>query len=70
VSKRSKELEDEASHLGGALLLPKPAALHVLENGMTMDAAATKYGISKEMVVYRCNVSGAQQIHRRRRARR
>lgn len=66
VSQRSKELEDEAAHLGGALLLPRPAALHVLQQQMSMDTAATNYGISKEMVVYRCNVSGARQIHRRR----
>lgn len=66
VSQRTRELEEEAAHLGGALLLPRPAALHVLEQQMSMDIAATKYGISKEMVAYRCNVSGARQIHRRR----
>lgn len=68
VSQRSKELEDEAAHLGGTLLLPRTAAMHILRQRMSMDAAAFEYGISKEMVVYRCNVSGARLIHKRRNA--
>ncbi|OOG58076.1 ImmA/IrrE family metallo-endopeptidase [Polaromonas sp. C04] len=67
VGMRSKELEDEAAHLGGTLLLPLPAALHVLQRRMSMDAAAMEYGISTEMVTYRCNVSGARQIQSRQR---
>jgi Zn-dependent peptidase ImmA (M78 family) len=62
VCQRSKELEDEAIHLGGVLLLPMPAALHVLRQQMSINAAAAEYGISHEMVTYRCNVSGARQI--------
>lgn len=67
VTQRSKELEDEAVHLGGVLLLPLPAALHVLRERMSVDTAAAEYGISTEMVSYRCNVSGARQIHTRSR---
>lgn len=67
VGERTKELEDEAAHLGGTLLLPLPAALHVLRQRMSMDVAAMEYGISTEMVTYRCNVSGARQIHARKR---
>jgi Zn-dependent peptidase ImmA (M78 family) len=66
VTQRSKELEDEAAHLGGTLLLPLPAALHVLTRGISRAAAAEEYGISVEMVTYRCNVSGARVIHGRR----
>lgn len=66
VGDRSKELEEEAAHLGGTLLMPLPAALHVLQRHMTMDAAALEYGISTEMVTYRCNVSGARLIYRRK----
>lgn len=66
VTQRSKELEDEAAHLSGTLLLPLPAALHVLARGISPTAAAEEYGISVEMVTYRCNVSGARQIHGRR----
>lgn len=65
VSQRSKELEEEAAHLGGTLLLPMPAALRVLRQGMSVDAAAAEYGISSEMVIYRCNVSGARHIYTR-----
>lgn len=65
VGQRSKELEEEAAHLGGVLLLPMPAALHVLRQRMSIDAAAAEYGISAEMVNYRCNVSGARQIYSR-----
>lgn len=63
VSQRNKELEDEAAHLGGVLLLPKPAALYILQQRMPIDVAAAAYGISTEMVTYRCNVSGARQIY-------
>lgn len=67
VSQRSKEIEEEAAHLGGALLLPRPAAIRVLRQGMSIDAVAAEYGISNEIVTYRCNVSGARQIYVRAR---
>lgn len=67
ISQRSRELEDEAAHLGGTLLLPLPAALHLLRQEMSFAAAAEEYGISTEMVTYRCNVSGARLIHGRKR---
>lgn len=66
VGDRSKELEEEAGYLGGTLLLPLPAALHVLRRRMSVDAAANEYGISTDMVTYRCNVSGARQILQRK----
>jgi Zn-dependent peptidase ImmA (M78 family) len=65
VGERSRELEAEAAHLSGALLLPLPAALRILRERMPMDVAATEYGISAKMVTYRCNASGARVIHRR-----
>lgn len=68
VGERSKELEAEAAHLSGALLLPLPAALRILREKMPMDEAAAEYGISAKMVTYRCNASGARVIHRRGRA--
>lgn len=67
VGERSKELEEEAAHLGGTLLLPLPAALHILQRKLSVHAAAAEYGVSTEMVTYRCNVSGANMIHRRKR---
>lgn len=62
VSKRTKELEDEAATLSGALLLPKAAAVHVLRSCMSVQTAASYYGISEQMLQWRCNVSGARQI--------
>ncbi len=66
VSQRSKEIEEEAAHLGGTLLLPQAAALHILRKRLPIDEAANEYGISSDMVTYRCNVSGAKQILRHR----
>lgn len=57
-------IEAEANFLGGALLLPKAAALHILKNGLSSQARSI-YGISKPMLDYRMRVSGAQIIHSR-----
>ena len=57
-------IEAEATFLGGALLLPKDAALHILKNGLNSQARSI-YGISKPMLDYRIRVSGAQIIHAR-----
>jgi Zn-dependent peptidase ImmA (M78 family) len=65
ITIRTKELEEEAIHLGGVLLLPLPAALHILRQRKSVNAAAEEYGISAEMITYRCNISGARQIHAR-----
>ena len=56
--------ETEASYLGGALLLPKDAALYILRNGLKSEAQPM-YGISKPMLEYRLRVSGAQTIFER-----
>jgi Zn-dependent peptidase ImmA (M78 family) len=55
------EIEAEANFLGGALLLPKAAAIHVLKNGLKSQARSI-YGISGQMLTYRLGVSGAQII--------
>lgn len=59
------KIEAEASFLGGALLLPKAAAIHVLKNGLK-SRARDHYGISGPMLEYRLRVSGAQIIYGRR----
>lgn len=58
-------IEAEATFLGGALLLPKDAALHILKNGLNSQARSI-YGISKPMLDYRMRVSGAQIIYARK----
>jgi Zn-dependent peptidase ImmA (M78 family) len=55
------EIEAEANFLGGALLLPKAAAIHILKNGLKSQARAI-YGVSNPMLTYRLRVSGAQII--------
>jgi Zn-dependent peptidase ImmA (M78 family) len=57
-------VEAEANFLGGCLLLPNEAAVHVLMNGLKASAQAF-YGISKPMLDYRLRVSGAQVIYER-----
>jgi hypothetical protein len=66
VGQRRNEVEAEAAHLGGALLIPLPAALHILQRRFALDDAAAQYGVSPDMVIYRCNASGARVIHQRR----
>lgn len=62
VTKRTKELEDEATTLGATLLVPQAAAIHVLRKRMPTDEAAAFYGVSEQLLQWRCNVSGARQI--------
>jgi hypothetical protein len=58
-------IESEASLLGGALLLPKEAALHILMEGLASRAQFI-YGISRPMLTYRLRMSGAQIIFERK----
>lgn len=62
VSKRTKELEEEAATLGGTLLVPQAAAINILRKRMPMDEAAAYYGVSEQLMQWRVNVSGARQI--------
>jgi len=63
----NKGLEDEANWLGPALLISEEAALHIVDNGMTIPQAVEHYGVTKEVVTMRLNVTGA---HKRITARR
>jgi Zn-dependent peptidase ImmA (M78 family) len=62
---RTIEQEAEAVFLGGALLIPLPAAMSILRRGLTTADAAEAFGVSENMVTYRCNVSGARVIFAR-----
>ena len=61
----NSEIEAEASYLGGALLLPREAALHILINGLKPQAQHL-YGVSRPMLDYRLRISGAQTIYERK----
>lgn len=58
-------IEAEANYLGGCLLMPNEAALHVVANGL-VSRAQFIYGVSKLMLDYRLRISGAHIIHKRR----
>jgi Zn-dependent peptidase ImmA (M78 family) len=62
VGTRTKEYEDEAATLSGAILLPRAAAIHVLREKMSVTIATEYYGVSEQMLSWRCNVSGARAI--------
>ena len=62
-----KELEDEATWLAGALLISEEAALMIARSGMSLEDAATKYGVTTYMVRFRLNVTGARKRVRRMR---
>lgn len=54
-----QDLEDEADWLGQTLLVPRPAALAVVRDGLDLEAAATKFGVSQQLMRLRLNVTGA-----------
>ena len=54
-------LEGEAQYLAGALLITEEAALQIARSGLSLDAAAVRFGVSSAMVQYRINVTGARQ---------
>lgn len=61
------ELEQEAKWLSGALLIPDKAALDIVRQGLGLELAAETYGVTKKMVQYRLNVTGAfNRINRER----
>lgn len=57
--------EEEATALGGTLLLPRPLLLRAVGRGMTIDDIADTYAVTAEMTRYRLNTTGVvQQISR------
>ena len=58
-------VENEASFLAGSLLIPNVAARHILRTGMDIDEVLSRYGVSRQMLDWRLNVSGARIRHRR-----
>ena len=57
----NSEAEEEADWLGGALLVPEEAALHIVREEWTLHRAAIKYGVTPKMIQYRINVTGARK---------
>jgi len=60
-----KQIEDEADWLAGTLLVPRPAALAIAREGLDLDTAATRYGVSVPLMRQRLNLTGAMiQVRR------
>lgn len=55
------DLEEEATCLGGILLVSEEAALLIARCGWTLQEAAERYGVSVELVRWRLNKTGARK---------
>ncbi|CDX20103.1 putative Zn peptidase [Mesorhizobium sp. ORS 3324] len=61
---RDGGIEAEANFLAGALLIPNEAAIHIVHQGLTLQAQGI-YGVSKPMLDFRLRISGANAIFER-----
>ncbi|MGR6331434.1 ImmA/IrrE family metallo-endopeptidase [Sphingomonas sp. XXL09] len=62
------DLEGEANWLGPALLVSEEAALHIVEQGFSIQGASTIYKVSEQLVRMRLGVTGAMKRVARRAA--
>ena len=56
-----QEMEDEADWLSSVLLVPEEAALLIVERDWSAELAAAKYGVSRRMIQWRVNATGARK---------
>jgi len=56
------EIEDEATFLAGALLVPAKAAWGIAKQRKPLTVAADEYGCSEELIRWRINVTGANRL--------
>lgn len=64
-----QDVEDEASWLGGVLLVPEPAAMAIAKGRWTTTGAAEHFDVSPAMIRFRLNATGAvRRVRRSRRA--
>lgn len=54
-------LEEEANQLGFTLLIPKLAALRIVESGMATDVACKFYGVSRPLLNHRIAITDARR---------
>jgi Zn-dependent peptidase ImmA (M78 family) len=62
--------EEEASNLGGTLLLPRPLLLSAVRRGLDDQAIAAQYDVTTEMARFRVNRTGVRRQLRSTRQRR
>ena len=64
------EVEEEASWLGGVLLVPEDVALSIIRSNSPIAQAAQEYGVTPTLMEYRVRMTGARtRIDRGERAR-
>ena len=56
-----KDMEDEANCLAGYILIPNEAAQKIVWSGHDPEAACDEYGVSRRMLDFRLNTSGARK---------
>ena len=61
-----KTVEDEANWLGPALLISDEASMFIVEQRLSMPNAISLYGVSKQVITMRINVTGAHKRIARR----
>ena len=57
----NKDMEDEAACLSGYILIPNEAASHIVWSHNDLEATCEEYGVSRQMLDYRLNASGARK---------
>jgi Zn-dependent peptidase ImmA (M78 family) len=62
--------EEEATNLGGTLLLPRPLLLSAVRRGLDEQAIAAQYDVTTEMARFRINRTGVRRQLRSTRQRR
>jgi Zn-dependent peptidase ImmA (M78 family) len=62
--------EEEATNLGGTLVLPRPLLLSAVRRGLDQQAIATQYEVTIEMARFRINRTGVRRQLRSTRKRR
>lgn len=69
LSDYSEDQEAEADWLGAAMLLPQEALLDLRTRGKTFSEIAAMYGVSDELCIWRCRMTGIEKrlSYRRRR---
>ena len=55
------DVEAEADYFSSVLLVPEPAVMRLARAGVSIEAAAEQFGVSRQMMQWRYNDSGAQK---------
>jgi Zn-dependent peptidase ImmA (M78 family) len=66
LATHNREEEDEAAWLSGCLLLPREVCVYIKKQKISDESAMKRYGVSKQMLTYRLNVTGVAkdaQLH-------